>query len=276
MLDTVPALTGPELIKQSSRKKRNDVHVVPAWATYFYRFNTRRKPFDNPLVRKAFAKAVDKEAIVRSVTAMGEKPADRFVPPTLSDYPPDDEQFGLSYEPQVAAGLLAEAGYSDGKGLGTVELLYNRAEKHEKIAEAVARMWRENLNVKVELVSQEWKVFAQNLDEGNYQVARSSWYGDYGDPTTFLDVFTSSSGNNRTGWTDSRYDRLLSRADEEADSRRRFKLLSAAERILVEDGVPLLPLFHPSQVYLFDPERLVGFYPNARAIHPLKYLACYK
>ena len=133
--------------------------------------------------------------------------------------------------------LLAEAGYPEGKGFPTVTLLYNTSESHKMIAEAVQEMWKKNLGVTVQLSNQEWKVFLDNLDKQNFQIARDNWIGDYVDAMTFIDLFESDGGNNVPGYKNPAYDALVNTAKSTADQGVRIRAMHAAEKILIDDAV---------------------------------------
>jgi len=179
---------------------------------------------------------------------------------------------GLAYDPQGARGLLGQAGYDEGgKPFPAVELLYNTSEGNKLIAEAVAQQWKRNLGVNVTSRNVEWKVFLADMKDLNYQVCRASWIGDFGDPVSFFDIFESSSGNNRTGWANPDYDRLLEATRAEADPTRRLELFRQMEALLVETACPILPLYRYVNVGLLA-ETVSGWYPNLRNQHPLKYV----
>ncbi|MBN1846725.1 MAG: peptide ABC transporter substrate-binding protein, partial [Sedimentisphaerales bacterium] len=119
----------PTLVEQARRHRRDDIHVCPSFATYFYNFNCRSRrpdgspnPFSDWRVRMAFSLAVDKEAIIKNVRKIDTPVAHHIIPPdSIAGYssPP-----APSYDPARARRLLAEAGYPGGQGLGTVEILY--------------------------------------------------------------------------------------------------------------------------------------------------------
>src|SRR5690606_17789709 len=89
---------------------------------------------------------------------------------------------------------------------------------------------------------------------------RVSWVGDYPDPLTFLGLWTSDSTNNTSGWANAEYDRLLQQASQTTDPMERYRLLSEAEGILLED-MPLVPLYFLNRIYLLDPQ-VEGWTPN--------------
>ena len=131
-------------------------------------------------------------------------------------------------------------------------------------------MWLQHLGVKVNLALQEWKVYLNSLSSLDYGIARSSWVGDYPDPNTFLDMFVTGNGNNRTGWSDPVYDRLIREAAKETDPAQRFEILRRAEAILVSQQVPVCPIFYYVGIQLYDPDELGGIEPNILDEHPLK------
>ncbi|MFG0313009.1 MAG: hypothetical protein ACF8LL_02315, partial [Phycisphaerales bacterium] len=102
------------------------------------------------------------------------------------------------------------------------------------------------------------------LKDKQYMTARAGWFGDYGDPTTFLDINYSTDGNNDRAYNNPAYDALLDRASVELDPEKRMQLLSEAERILIEEDVPLVPIFHYATIYMFDPHRITGLSTHPR------------
>jgi oligopeptide transport system substrate-binding protein len=118
--------------------------------------------------------------------------------------------------------------------------------------------------VQVVLEQREFLAFRTALKQHNFMVSRASWYGDYSDPTTFLDIHRTDDGNNDRGYSSPEYDALLDRAGDEADPAARMRLLERAEVMIVEDDVPLIPIWHYSQVYLFDAHRLSGVSSHPR------------
>lgn len=109
-----------------------------------------------------------------------------------------------------AKALLQAAGYGPGRPL-QLTLLYNTSENHQKIAIAVASMWKKNLGVDVKLQNQEWKTYIDSRNTGNFDVIRASWVGDYNEPSTFLSLLTSTHSGNISRFNDPAYDKILSR-----------------------------------------------------------------
>jgi oligopeptide transport system substrate-binding protein len=266
----------PTLVEQMRAGQRNDIHIFPAFATYYYSFNCqsalpdgRKNPFADARVRMAFNLAVDKQSIVDNVRRLGNPVARNLVPPgTVAGYscPP-----GPDYDPQKAKQLLAEAGYPAGHNLPSIELLYNTGAYHEPIAEAVAEMWTKTLGARVLLLGKEIKSYEEDRKNCRYMVCRSGWYGDYLDPTTFLDTLITGNGNNKSGFSCKAYDELMQRAAACLDAGQRITILAQAEQMILDQQSPLLPIFYYVNLHAYRPE-IQGIYPNPRDMHPYKYI----
>ena len=164
--------------------------------------------------------------------------------------------------------LLAEAGFPDGKGFPTLEVVYNDSEALKKIAAAIQEMWRTRLGVNVVLRNIEWKVYLDLVQKGRFDIARRAYFGEYMDPESFLSLFTSDSGFNSGGWTSEEYNGLIAASDRESEPAKRLALLGRAERLLVDES-PLIPLYSGVAHNLIKPF-IKGVYPNARDMHPLQ------
>ena len=238
-------------------RQRSDAHAFDYLGTYFVRFNVTRKPFMDPRVRKALALAVDKERIVQRICRGGEKIASHMTPDGLKNYDPPE---GLGYNPDGARQLLREAGYPNGRGFPRFQYLFNPSPLNQQIGVELQAMWRTELGIEMELRQSEWKVYLEDLSKLDYDVCRSSWIGDYTDPNTFLDMFMSNNGNNRTGWANPRYDALINEANAEPDAAGRAKLLARAETLLVRDEAPVVPLYFYVGLVLFDANKWEGIH----------------
>lgn len=252
-------------------KKRPDFHAAPFLGNYFIRFNASRKPFNDPRVRLAFSLVIDKQLLVDKITRAGEPPADSLTPPgTGQGYVPPE---GLKLDPERARQLLAEAGYPDGKGFPIVSYLYKGdSDVDRDVAVELQGMFARELGVRMELQAQEWTVYLNSQSSLNYDLCRSSWVADYNDPNTFLNMFVTNDGNNRTGWSNEQYDGLIAAAAKEVDREKRFELFRQAERILISQDATICPLYYYVGIQFYDPERLGGIEPNLLDDHPLKHI----
>lgn len=232
-------------------------------ATYFFRFNVTKPPLDDVRVRRALTYSINRQEMVDRVTLGGQPPATHLTPPDTGGF---NATASVPFDPARARQLLAEAGYAGGANFPHLELLYNTNEGHRKIAEALQQMWRRELGIAITLVNQEAKVQSDSMRQGNYQIARFAWIGDYLDPSTFLDIMTGDNGNNQTGWKNAEYDRLIAAAGETPDDATRFQYYQKCEQILA-DECPIAPLYFYTRDNLRLPG-VKGWYSNLLDIHP--------
>lgn len=261
-LDIIDSILASEL----PRIQAEDAALItkPSLGTYFYAFNTQVKPLDNVLVRKALSLAIDRKAIVESVTKAGEMPATGFTPPGLYDTNGDDFQKKAStFDTNLSEGdldtarkLLVEAGYDNIELFPKLDIVYNTNETHKIIAEAIQYMWQTNLGIEVTLTNQEWAVLQETKRLRNYSVAKSNWFGDYADPMSMLGIMTSSSAINTTGWSNATYDALINAAKLEK-GQKRFDLLYEAQALLMEDA-PIIPIYYHTDQFMVS-ERVKNY-----------------
>lgn len=254
-------------IESYRREHPEWIRFDPYMGTYFYRFNTRIKPLNDARVRCALAMSIEREQLTEFVLKGGQAPALTYTPPNTGGY---TAPAPFVADLPAARRLLAAAGFPEGKGFPPLELLYNTSEQHRVIAEAVQQMWKTGLGVDVHLVNQEWKVYLDTVRRGDYQIARGSWIGDYNDPNTFLDMWVTEGGNNRTGWSSPAYDELIAQAGREADSALRLGLFGKAEGLLLAD-MPIAPVYFYVRSMLIQP-MVKGWFPTILDHHPYKYV----
>ncbi len=259
------SLIPSELIDALS--KRPTFHKFDYLGSYFLRFNTTQPPLDDSRVRKALSLSINKSKIVEKYTKGGERMANHFVPPGTGKY---ISPTGQNHDIPLAKKLIAEAGFPDGKDFPTnFEYLFNSSELNRNIAVELQRMWKENLGINIKLRQAENKVYLASQSALDYHISRSSWIGDYNDPNTFLDMFMSQNGNNRTGWKNNQYDQIIRKANTTIDPTQRYELFQKAENILINRELPIFPIFFYVGINIYHPDRIGGISPNILDIHPI-------
>lgn len=246
MTSNVPAMRVPyyESLPKNDAKTYNPFRAEPLYGLYYYRFNTTRKPFNDPRVRRALALTIDRKEIVDKIIRGGKMPATSFTPPFGAYEFKGHLPLQMTDEVlQEAKKLLAQAGYAEGKNFPKVDILYDTDEDNKRIAVAIQQMWHKNLGIHVGLYNQEWKVYLESLRKLDFDIGRSRWLADYPDPNTFLDLSVTNGGNNNTGWSNKSYDESIQKAALTVDAKQRFSLLKNAEDILMKE-LPVIPIFY--------------------------------
>jgi oligopeptide transport system substrate-binding protein len=237
----------------SSLIKKGGLESYPIAGTYFYVFNTKEFPFTNVNMRRAFALAINRGAIVANVMQMGQIPAMSLIPPTMwKDPHPYFQDNDIAEAKRLFALGLEELGTSV-EALSPITLSYNTLVGHHKIAQAIQEQWHRAFGIQVKLENKEWKVFLDELHHHKFQIARLGELANINDPSTFLNYYRYlSSSNNHSQWNNPRYSELLEEADLTPDPDRRIRFLKQAEKILM-DEMPIAPIYFYTGAYVKKP-----------------------
>jgi ABC-type transport system substrate-binding protein len=227
-----------------------------------------KSPWADRRVRLAASLAVDRKGINEAENLGASRLTGNIVPRTFDFAIPLEPH---PYDPARARQLLAEAGYPGGRGFPVVYYLYKGdSDLDRDIGVELQGMYARELGINMQLQAQEWTVYLNTQSNLNYDLCRSSWVADYNDPNTFLNMFVTNDGNNRTGWSNAQYDERIAAAGREVDLQKRYDLFRAAEHQLVVEDPPVCPLYYYVGIQFFDGEKLGGIEPNLLDEHPLK------
>ncbi|WP_104204827.1 peptide ABC transporter substrate-binding protein [Billgrantia saliphila] len=248
-------------------------HTAPFLGIYYYVFNSRDgHPTADPSVREALSLAVRREVISEQILGTGEEPAYSFVPPGVGHYDPAQLAFAdMSQEERMARAqeLMAEAGYGPDNPL-ELRLRYNTSEDHRKVAIAIAAMWKP-LGVEVDLFNSEVAVHYADLRQGDFDVARAGWIGDYNDAQNFLSLLESGVANNYGAYSNEEFDALMREAAETQDLDRRGEIMADAEQVALDDSATL-PINYYVSRNLVNPA-LQGWENNIEDIHRSRWIS---
>lgn len=222
------------------------LHVGPGTCTYYYGFNVRREPFNDPRAVMAFSMAIDRALITEEVTGRGELPAGFFTLPSLFAAPKQEDypDYAISSDAEGAKALweeyLAETGKTNADFALTI--LHNNSSLHASIAQAIQQMWKDTLGIEVAISTLD---FATYLDvRQDADIFRAAWCFDYPDASNYLfDVFHSSVSPDN-GFSNAEYDELVTQASAETDGAARTALYAEAERLLVRDAASIAPIYY--------------------------------
>jgi oligopeptide transport system substrate-binding protein len=256
-----------ERIRDTADPLNSDLVETVSFDFSYIAFNNQEPPFDDPLVRQAFAMAIDKAAIVEVVLQDLAVVANGVIPPGVEGY---EESFeGIPYDPEGAAALLEQSSY----GADLPRIVWTspgQGATAGPVVEAVVEMWRQALGVEVEVEQVEFATFLQDVNRSRFQMFDLGWVADYPDPQNFVDVlFHSESAQNDWTYENTEVDALIEEARAESDEARRVELLQEAMAIIIEES-PLIPLFHGKNTEVVKPY-VEGYTPPAFEIPFLRF-----
>lgn len=261
-----------------------ELSIAPRLCTYYYGFVNTKPPFDNVLVRKAFAAAIDRQALIDNVTKGGQIPAHTFACPGIWGNAVDDMTIApylldIEEGKTKAQEWLAEAGYPNCEGFPEVTLMHNISEAHALIAQAIQEMWRENLGCTVKIETMEWGAYLDMLlpdspDEDKPQIYRLGWCADYPDEANWVgDVFHSKSSQNYAKFFNAEFDAAVEAAVGEQDLEKRAALYNRAEHLLIDENMAIAPFYYYTFVQMYKPYVIEHPYnPTGGIIHVYKWV----
>ncbi len=248
----VPAGQYPAL----KEKLPDETYSTPRSCSYIYMFNLREngpEALKDVRVRKALSYALNRDVIVDSILKGGQYPSYNWTHQKTAGFEmPSIDYATWSQDERVAKAkeLLEEAGYGPGGKPLELTLNYNTSEAHKKIAIAASQMWKQNLGANITLANFEWKVHLDKLRNGDFGMARYAWCGDYNEPSTYTDLFTSTSGHNNGKYINEEYDALAKAAKTSENPAEEYKQM---EQLLADD-MPIVPVYQYTNVIMVKPD----------------------
>lgn len=237
------------------------LRMEPLFSTEYIACCTKHPVISDKRIRQALSLSLSRD-ILRTVFSDTRTPAYTFIPPGFGFY---QSPFLIEENVAKAQQLLAEAGYPNGKGFPKIKLLFNAHAMHQLTYQVVQNMWKERLNIEIELVAQEWKSYLENRMNSDYALSRHGWIADDLDPATFLTLYSKDAPANSTGWSNFAFENALYQAHYASGLNERNSYYQQAE-IVLRDEMPVIPLLTSSYYYLLD-QRVKGVIDNGMHYH---------
>lgn len=262
----VPAALVEQVQKDPNLK--DQVVRFPRLSTFGPEFNNTKPPFNNAKVRQAFTTAIDRQSFIDKIRRGLGKPAYSWVPPGMPGY---DANIGQQYklDPAKAKQLLADAGFANGQGLPKISFQFANSGNNPIYAQFFQEQWKSNLGVDVALEPMEPKAFSELVNRKEHMIGWYGWGADYPDPDNWLpENFGSKGGNNKTGYSNPDFDKLVAQAAAETDPQKRLTMWGQAQKMMVDDA-PMAFTFYDESLFLVKPwVKDIWFYGMDHATHP--------
>ena len=254
------SINAPPIGEIESLIKENLMAVSDIIGVYYLDLNTKDKTLSDKRVRKALSLAIDRNYIVSNIGYGKLIAAESFVAPVVKGFEKSFREESSNFiiannysnNVEEAKKLLSEAGYPNGENFPILEVKVSSG-FYTTVLEAIQQMWKNNLNIDVVVRTEESKITLPFRQSGNYQIARTSWTGDYNDPLTILQIMTSDSDINYGGFSNERYDYLINFATTSTNEKDRMEALKEAEAILFEE-MPIIPFIYRTDFLVVNPK----------------------
>jgi oligopeptide transport system substrate-binding protein len=239
-------------------KDSPDFQQSTEFASYYLAFNEDLDIFQNANIRKAFQIGFNRADLAYKIYNDGSVPATGIVCDGIAG--PGDQTFREAegptvpeYNPEEAKRLYEKGLKEVGGEAPTIELLSYDASTARDAATFFQSQFEDNLGAKIEVKIQPFDRKLELESNGEFQLSYQGWGADYNDPMTFLDLWETDSPFNTGGYSNERYDALISQAKKETDQAKRMDLLLEAEKVLVEDDAGVAPIYFKGTSRLIEP-----------------------
>lgn len=274
MIKDVPTEEIPSL------QGNDDFHVEPIIGTYYVSLNLQKEYFQDARVRKALSLAIDRNYVANTLMQGTYSPASAIVGPGWLDTDGssfaenanggtpyiDNDNFDANLE--EAKKLLEEAGYPNGEGFPQIEYTTNDAGYHKVVAEYLQQAWAAiGIDLKVNII--EWASFTPMRRNGEFDVARNGWVGDYTDPSNILELFCTTNGNNDGKYTNADFDAAIEDSRVTTDAATRSADLHKAEDALMNDA-GCIPIAYYNDFWL-QSSKITGSWHSANGFWYFMY-----
>jgi len=220
--------------------------------TFWLQTNNARKPLDNPMVRRALARAIDRQALIRDVSSGIGQPAVSFIPPGMPGFQPELGQ-DIGFDANAAKDLLRQAGFADPSSFPRLRFRYATTTANQTRAEFIQAQLRQNLGIQIDLDAMETKAYQAAFKDKDYDLSYGGWSADYPDPQDWLSgLFSCNASNNKYNYCDQAFDQLAFKGDAQTDQNARLQTYAQAQQTLEQD-LPVAPLFNRGRMVLVKP-----------------------
>ena len=246
-----------------SSMAENREHIIfnPTFATNYFFFNCRNAPWDKSSFRKAFILSSPLEAVRNKQFLY--YPADTLVP-RIPRYP--DIEGYISQDKEAALKIVGEALKDEKKDI-VIKIPENQ--ESMRVAQLLGESWKEFSGGNTDIKITDYGSYYRELKNNDYTLGTISWIGDFPDPLTFLQMWTTDSNLNDSGYSNPEFDKEIEESMT-LSGNQRYEYLSRAEKRLIDDAV-VIPVSNTPSVNLVNTDILFGWYPNPLDIHPVKY-----
>jgi oligopeptide transport system substrate-binding protein len=242
-------------------QSRGHIQINSLFATHYFYFSSSEKPWSDPKVRRGLALLMP-WAEIRS----GNLPAAQTLVYPVFGYPAVKGMDAANIEEGKKA--LEDAGFANGEGLPKLTIAVPDGDDAKRIATLMEKAIKDNTKIDVQVNVIDADKYFDLMRQGGYVIGSSTWIGDFADPLTFLQMWTSDSNLNDAGYADPAYDKLIE-SSMSLDGKDRYETLGKAETILL-DSAEVMPIYYNLAINVIDTGYIAGWYGNALDIHPFK------
>ncbi|MBJ7688920.1 peptide ABC transporter substrate-binding protein [Weissella confusa] len=249
----------PDQVKAS--KKNKAYKVIPQASTFYMEFNQKKvKALANQKIRQAISYSIDRKTLSDKILTGTATPATTFTSTKLAVDPNTNKDFAksaevkgaIAYDKTKAKKLFKEGMKEAGIKKLTLQMVTDDTDGAKRTAQFLQSQMEKLDGLKIDIKPVPFKQRLALSQEKKFDLVITAWGADYGDPSTFLDLYTKDSSFNNGSWDNAQYNELMQAAKttDVNDDNKRYEDYKQAEQI-IDKEVGVAPLYYRSYATLF-------------------------
>jgi oligopeptide transport system substrate-binding protein len=231
-------------------------HTVPRLMSGFLLVNNNKAPLNDPRVRRALALSIDRKYLSETLLNNTKIPATTFIGRGFPGGAPGRDFYSespemVSFNPDEARRLLAEAGFPGGRGLPVIELTYASSPDYNTLFEYLQSVWKQELGVESTIAAMEAAAMTPLRDEGRFDITPQNWGADYFDVSNMLSIFAPGNLINAGRYENPAFTAAYNKSLTTVNNAERIALLHEAERLIIQQDMGIIPLYYWVSPFVF-------------------------
>jgi oligopeptide transport system substrate-binding protein len=252
-INIISAFPSEEVI---SLNRQGYYHTVPRLMSGFLMLNNNKAPLSDPRVRRALSLSFDRKYLAETLLNNTKIPATTYIgrgfPGGASgrDFYSESPVM-VSYNPDEARRLLAEAGFPNGRGMPVIEITHATSPDYTTVFEYLQSIWKQELGIETTITSMEPAAMSPLRNEGKFDITPQNWGADYFDASNMLSIFTPENFINAGRYNSPAYAAAYNKSLTTINNAERIALLHEAERLLIQEDTGVIPLYYWVSPFVF-------------------------
>ncbi|MES2621256.1 MAG: ABC transporter substrate-binding protein [Bacteroidota bacterium] len=263
-LDVMYGIKSKDFVEQlqtSEEVKKNFTLNTPLSMAYtYFGINMRNPKFEDVRVREALAHLTDVEKIIKVIGyGLGERVNGPVNPYKKGAF--NDTITPYDFNIEKSKVLLAEAGWKDSNGDGTIDkkingqqtefnitFTYNAGNDSRRDAALIFKEACRQVGINVDVVPQEWSIYLENQNKHDFEMYYGAWIGSPNpdDPKQIWHTESINGGSNYVYFGNAETDKLIEDIRSELDDEKRNNLYRKFQ-VAVHDAVPYIFIWSPKE-----------------------------
>ena len=256
-LDVVDLDYLPDAVDDFTTRYPDQIVSGPRVGTTYFTMNQNIEPFQDVRVRKAVQMAIDRQAILDALYGGRGQVENGIYPHGLYGF--NSSLPEITYDPEEAKALLAEAGYANGFEM-QIAADSSASDATNQALEIIQAQLGE-IGIQAEIQNMDESTWLATRNSGEMGSFMSTWTADYNDPDNFIYTFFGTLENTKLrslNYSDTEVMERVQKARTIVDADERIAEYQALEEKIVTEDAAWVPMYSRTHSFAVS-KRVQGF-----------------